>query len=123
MSDQSWEVLSALVDGERIDSATLRAALSQPGAIDALIDFVALRGEVDQLEEREPISPVVLSQRSRWSPQLWAAAALAVAFLGGYFLGDRHAEVPAATGDTPPTATRTLHFDENTEWIRARGQS
>ena len=43
MDSDVKEVLSAFVDGERVEPAELASALGEPGAREALIDFVRLR--------------------------------------------------------------------------------
>ena len=97
------EVISAFLDDERFNPDELAAALSEPQGRDLLLDLVALR-HVVQPESKAAI----LSKRG--SVRLWlrpsvAAAALVVAVVGGYVMGQSANREPSSQA---PTATRVV---------------
>src|SRR5262245_26520905 len=92
MSDE-LEVISAFVDGERVDHDAFRRALADAAGRDYLIDLLALRESVAEMTPQMPIAvasrPSTLMRVLRFSG---AAAALVLAIGGGYFAGHRSAE-------------------------------
>jgi hypothetical protein len=101
------EVISAFLDDEPFEPQALADALADPAGRDLLIDFVLLR-HVAQPEEAAAVitpMPVVRSKRPIY---LAAAAAVVVALVGGYQLGQRR-----AAGDSlrPPAATRVVQSE------------
>ncbi|MGB2716592.1 MAG: hypothetical protein WBC51_20580 [Vicinamibacterales bacterium] len=101
------EVISAFLDNEPFEPQALADALADPAGRDVLIDFVLLR-HVTQLEESaSAVAPAPARQPKE--PLHWvAAAAVVVALLGGYQLGQRQ-----STDDSPrpPAATRVVQSE------------
>jgi negative regulator of sigma E activity len=120
MESEVSEVLSAFLDGEAFEPSELAAALAEPGARDALVDFVLLRRALD--DGGEPSAAFVDSMRARlrWGPrrrglQLMAAAAVIVlAVLGALNLGG--IARPVQEGEAPPEPVRELHFEPGVDW-------
>lgn len=104
MSD-THDVISAFLDDEPFDAAELVEALSDPSGRDVLIDLVALR-HIVQPDERLMTQP--RAHGFAWRPWL-AAAAVFVALIGGYLIGERR--VGAGTSD-PPAPTRVVQAAE-----------
>ena len=103
MNDR-YEVISAFLDDEPFDSSQLAEALSEPAGRDLLIDLIALR----HLAQTDDKDPHTLSQQRPWRASLRAmvaAAAVLVALVGGYLVGDRRSETDLPTA---PTATRVV---------------
>jgi hypothetical protein len=96
------EVISAFLDGEAFEPATLGEALADPDGRALLIDLIALRHLVAESPEAVPI---VRQRRGRRFLFAAAAAAIVLASLIGYSLGERQA---ARSADTPPTPTRVV---------------
>lgn len=105
MSD-THDVISAFLDDEPFDAAELVKALSDPSGRDVLIDLVALR-HIVQPDERLMTQP--RERRSAWRPWL-AAAAVVVALVGGYVIGERRAATETSTD--APAATRVVQADD-----------
>lgn len=102
--DDTYEVISAFLDDEPFDSSHLVEALSEPAGRDLLIDLIALR-HLAQPDDKEPHTS---SDKKPWRSSLRAmvaAAAVLVALVGGYLVGERRSETgpPGA-----PTATRIV---------------
>ncbi|HEX5214068.1 MAG TPA: hypothetical protein VFV98_01325 [Vicinamibacterales bacterium] len=94
------EVIDAFVDGERVDPAALKDALSEAAGRDYFVDLWALRDAMQQdpdvgVDPRVPASPSVSTSR-RWL----VAAALVACVAGGYAAGTRSA-LPARVAPTP----------------------
>jgi hypothetical protein len=100
MSD-THEVISSFLDDEPFDAKELADALSDPAGRAMLIDLVALR-HIVQPDDR--VAAVRREQRSRWRPLL-AAAAVVIALVGGYFIGENRAVIE--TSD-PPAPSRVV---------------
>jgi hypothetical protein len=102
MSD-SQEVISAFLDDEPFDANALAQALSEPSGRELLIDLLALRHLV-RTEGKDVVAP---SDRKPWRRSLRAlvAAAVLVALVGGYLIGQRRSE--SAMSAAPP-ATRVV---------------
>ena len=103
MSD-THEVISAFLDDEPFSASALAEALGEPAGRDLLIDLIALR-HLTQADGR--IAPA-RTDRKPWrsSPRaLVAAAAVVVALVGGYLVGERRRD--AAMSVAPP-ATRVV---------------
>jgi hypothetical protein len=97
------EVISAFLDNEPFEPQALGEALAEPAGRDLLIDFVLLR-HVAQSDEA-PRAVLVAPRASRGRLYL-AAAAVIVALLGGYQLGQRQTVSPDET--RPPAPTRVV---------------
>jgi hypothetical protein len=102
--NDTHEVISAFLDDEPFDSSQLGEALSDPEGRALLIDLVALR-HVVQLDDG--VVPARAERRSAWRPL--AAAAVLVALVGGYFIGERRS---ALTTPDPPAASRVVQANE-----------
>ena len=123
------EVLSAFVDGERVEPAELASALGEPGAREALIDFVRLREALaDEGGPSESFAQEMRKQldgrRSRRLPRLaWLAAVAAVfvlATLGALDLGRRLGS--EGQTDQPPAVTRVIRYEPGVDWMPVQGR-
>jgi hypothetical protein len=106
--NSNHEVISAFLDDEPFEPQALADALADPAGRDLLIDFVLLR-YVAQPEESAGVVTPTPAVRSKRPLYLAAAAAVVVALLGGYQLGQRQ----SATDDSlrPPAATRVVQSE------------
>jgi len=122
VSQDSLEVISALLDGEPVAPDVLAVALLAPGAREALVDFAGLRASLAADDARP--SPVfyramdrILGRRARpvWQVLRRTAAVvvLALAALGAISLGTRFRGNAA---DEPPRATRVIQFTPGVDW-------
>ncbi len=100
-------VISAFLDDEPFEPHALAEALADPAGREVLIDFVLLR-HVAQSDESAGIVAPAPARQSKRSLYLAAAAAVVVALLGGYQLGQLQ-----ATDDSPrpPAATRVVQSE------------
>ena len=91
------EVISAFLDDEPFDAPALAAALSDPSGRDLMIDLVVLR-HIVQTDER-----AMTQERERGSARRpWlAAAAIVVALVGGYYVGERRGTTDAPDAPVP----------------------
>ena len=96
-----FEIIDAFVDGETVDPAALKAALSEPEGRDHLVDAWLLRDLVqEELATDAAIPPPRTQPRRAW---LFAAMIAGVCLIGGYAIGTRF---PSMLGTTPaPVAT------------------
>jgi hypothetical protein len=95
------EVISAFLDDEPFEPSELARALSEPDGRAALIDLLALRHVMQPGKDAAFVDH--RSQGSRWRAAL-AVAAVLVAMVGGYLVGERQTE----RGDAAPAATRII---------------
>lgn len=96
------DVISAFLDDEPFDSSQLAQALSEPDGRALLLDLLALRHVVQPGKEATAFE----RPSGRLGPRTFiAAAAVVVALVGGYLLGERRAGVTDATA---PAATRVV---------------
>jgi hypothetical protein len=115
------ETMSALWDGEPVDPDALAAALGDPAARAALVDFARMRAEVRT--DASPLPPSLATMRrgheiTRVRLPLGAVAALLLIVLfTGWMLPRPWAAVAA---DVPPAPVRTLTFEPGVEWQPAR---
>jgi hypothetical protein len=143
--EQSYEILDAFVDGEAVDPAALKQALSDGAGRDYLVDAWLLRGLVqDELAaESAPSRPRSASPLRSW---LIAASLAGVCLVGGYFAGARFATVlgprsgPAAPAESiamppaqpsgasaapatsaVPAATRVIRLELDPNWTETVG--
>jgi hypothetical protein len=100
--NHTHEVISAFLDGEAFEPAALGSALADPDGRALLIDLVALRHLVAETPEA---FPVVRQRRGGRLLFVAAAAAIVLASLVGYSLGERQGALAA---DAPPTPTRVV---------------
>jgi hypothetical protein len=103
MNDQH-EVISAFLDDEPFDAEQLGRALSEPEGRTMLLDLLALR------QVMQPVSPHIEPLRKP-SPlrAVMAAAAIVVALVGGFWLGERRGQSETAQA---PAATRVIEAGE-----------
>jgi hypothetical protein len=104
------EVIDAFVDGERVDPAVLKEALSEAAGRDYFVDLWALRDAMQQDRDvsADPRAPAFTSRPAsrRWL----VAAALVACVAGGYAAGTRSvllapvAPAPITNSPTPPIA-------------------
>jgi hypothetical protein len=102
--NKRYEVISAFLDDEPFDSSQLAEALSEPAGRALLIDLIALR----HLAQTDGKDAQTVSYPKPWRSSLRtmvAAAAVLVALVGGYLVGDRRSETDLPTA---PTATRVV---------------
>ena len=142
MSEHRYEIIDALVDGERLDPEALERALAEAGGRDYLIDVLALR---DALAQTTPaVQPAITARivRPTWQRAIaWPAAAavlvgsLAAGFAAGYrFAGAAsqsgaamQAQSPAieptaqAPGPSAPAPTRVIRLESGVDWQEGTG--
>ena len=97
------EVISAFLDNETFDPQALSDALADPEGRALLIDLLTLR-RLAQPDEMDSAQPSRRARAPRMRRLAAIAAALTLAVVGGYQLGER-AGVPATD---PPAATRVV---------------
>ena len=98
------EVISAFLDDEPFEPQALAEALADPEGRELLIDFVLLRYVAESEESANAVTPTP-ALRSKRPVYLLAAAAVVVALLGGYQLGQRQSTDDALRA---PAATRVV---------------
>lgn len=101
MTDK-YEVISAFLDGEAFEATSLGEALADPDGRALLIDLIALRHLVAESPEAVPVVRQHGRKRLLFAV---AAAAIVLASLLGYSLGERQG---ARSVDAPPTPTRVV---------------
>jgi len=104
--DARFEVIDAFVDGERVDAAALKHALSEPAGRDYLVDVWLLReGVQEEMSADTSAPPAMLRARA---PRTWLfAAALIACVIGGYFIGYRVSGPVGPQALVPPPITTT----------------
>jgi hypothetical protein len=125
MTQDPFQILSTLIDGEPVAPDVLAAALLAPGAREALVDFVRLRAEI-RADESRPSPRLhaaidhMLGRPRRPRRVMWrvlqgaaAAVVLALAALGASNLPSRF---QAAAAEEPPRAGRVLRFTPGVDW-------
>jgi negative regulator of sigma E activity len=129
METDSREILSAFVDGERVDAVALASALAEPGAHEILVDFARLRAAL--ADEPEPPAALVETMRRRLRPRPRAfalarslrltatAAVLLLALLGAIDL--RRMMRPEGS-EEPPPPTRVIRFEPGIDWGPGKGR-
>ena len=104
--DSRFDIVDALVDGERVDAGELKRALADEAARDYLVDAWLLR-EVVQDDLAVEAVPSWRARRS--DARLWlVAAAIAILCLGsgyivGYRMAGRLASAPSEMAGRPAT--------------------
>jgi hypothetical protein len=102
--NDTHEVISAFLDDEPFDSSQLAEALSEQAGRDLLIDLIALR----HLAQSDDTAPHSLRDQTRWGSSMRAmvaAAAVLVALVGGYLVGEYRSETGLSGA---PAATRVV---------------
>ncbi len=122
MSQDSLEVISALLDGEPVAPDVLAAALLAPGAREALVDFAGLRAGLagDDSHPSREFHQAMNRVLRRRRPPVWqvlrraaAVVVLALAAVGAISLGTRFRGNAA---EEPPRATRVIQFTPGVDW-------
>jgi hypothetical protein len=125
MTDNHTEILSAFCDGEIVDPDLLSAALADPRAREALIDFARLRAAVAPLEPL-PASLATLRRapaRSRVAGWTVTAAAAAMVLLIVAVASLLPRTLFTRTADqSPPSPTRVLRFEPGVDWHAEGGR-
>jgi len=103
--NDTHEVISAFLDDEPFDAGELARTLSDPSGRALLIDLIALRHVV---QPEAMVAPSRPEGRSPWRPLL-AAAAMVVALVGGYFIGDARNAIDRAE---PPAPSRVVQAND-----------
>jgi hypothetical protein len=106
--NDTHEVISAFLDDEPFDAAALAQALSAPAGRDLLIELVALRHLAQP--DATPVRAVAPHRTRPALRALVAVAAMLVALVAGYAVGDRRA---AQDHPNLPSPTRVV---EATAW-------
>lgn len=101
-----YEVIAAFADGERVDPAALKQALSEPAGRDYLVDLLALREAVQVTGPEYATVARVRRPRLRW---LAAAALLVVIGGGALFFTTRDS-------DRPPTPNHVVKLERGLDW-------
>ena len=101
------EVISSFLDDEPFEPQALAEALADPAGRELLIDFVLLRYVAESEESPHAVAPAPV-RPSRRPMYLVAAAAVFVALLGGYQLGQRQSADDALRA---PAATRVVNSE------------
>ena len=125
------ELLSAFLDGEPVDPKELANALAEPGARDAMRDFVLLRAEMQSDASRPSHGFYKTMSRAlgahpeprRWwrlsvpipAPAL-AMAALLVLVMGLGLLSVRRGAPTPREPLRPPVPQRVIHFVPGVDW-------
>jgi hypothetical protein len=120
MTEDFTGTLSAFVDGETIDPDRLAAALEDPGARAAVVDFVRMRAVVRAGDQPLPASlgtfrrpPVGGLRLLRWPA---VAALLVLVFLAGLAAPRPWQTAPEPSSETPPAPARIEKFTPGVDW-------
>lgn len=114
MSLESEQLLSDLVDGERVDPDALATALREAGAVEVLVDYARIHERVVDGSE-EPSATFYQNVRTeigraKRARPMWrglaAAAALVLCALGGAWIG--RATLPPTTVSVPQVVHQTV---------------
>jgi hypothetical protein len=128
-------VIEAFLDGERVDTHALKAALADPAARDHLVDVLLLRGAVRELDPLAVPADTAANARRRVRERpsrakwLAAAAMMLVSLTVGYAAGQR-VVAPAAPSTveailqvedpaSAPAPTRSIAFTPGVNWTES----
>jgi hypothetical protein len=100
--NDTHDVISAFLDDEPFEPRALAEALGDPEGRAQLIDLIALR---HVMQPGRDAMAVVAANRNSGLRALLAAAAMVVALVGGYALGQRQNEIGRSEA---PAATRVV---------------
>jgi hypothetical protein len=117
MNELHTDTLSAFCDGELVDPERLRAALDDPHAREALVDFVLLRAGVDSVAPL-PASLNALRPRavtSRLSIAEWTAVAAALLVIGA-LTGALLSRMWTRDREAPPSPARVVRYVPGVDW-------
>jgi len=97
----TYEIIDAFVDGERVDTAALKAALAEPAGRDHLVNAWLLReGVQDMMALDAPADAMPAAVRSA-RPWSWTMAAAAVLCVAAGFAVGRFVALPLAPSPAP----------------------
>jgi hypothetical protein len=129
MDLEAKEVLSAFVDGERVEADHLASALVEPGAREALLDFVRLRNALaDDSLPSERFVRVMKGQlgerrQSALARPLRLVAAVVVLALAGLGLLDLRRRLGVESQpDQPPAVARVIRYEPGVDWAPVQGR-
>ena len=115
MSSESFEVLSAFIDGETIDPEELARALADSGSSAFLVDCARLRRQTREIEPPRPTwAAETRHHLTRQNPRWLVAAGIAAALLAGMLWLAR--PTPPTAVETLPEPDRVLHFELGVDW-------
>src|SRR6185436_535172 len=122
-STDSFEVIAAFVDGERVDPIALKSALASPEGRDYLVEMVALR----EVVARDTIAADAANARPARRWLVGAAAAIVLSLGGGMALGHRlasHVDTAAiaAAEVAAPQPTRVIEVAPDASYIKPEGK-
>jgi|RhiMethySRZTD1v2_1073278.scaffolds.fasta_scaffold22779_6 hypothetical protein len=130
MTDE-LEVISAFIDGERVDHDALKRALADPQGREYLVDLLSLRESVAEMTPQTPVAPGAgQSAAARVLRISGIAATLLLAIAGGYVAGHRSAGPPAGVAEhvsaapastLAPAPTRIIKLEPGVNWIDHNG--
>lgn len=129
LEEQSYLVVAALADGERVDPAALRIALADPAVREYLVDLMALRHAVGTMGA---VPSTGSTDRRFLKGWLTAAAAVIISLTAGYFAGQRTAaltlsastiETAVDLGSIPvaPKPTHVVPLRSGVNWTETSG--
>jgi hypothetical protein len=101
----SYEVIAAFADGERVNADALKQALGESAGRDYLIDLLALRDVVTASEPGRLAARPARATRWRWL----AAAAVLFVIVGGLFTTLKYS-------DRPPSPDRIVKLERGLDW-------
>jgi hypothetical protein len=120
MTEDFTGTLSAFIDAETIDPDRFAAALEDPGARAALVDFVRMRAAMRTGDQPLPASlgtfrrpPVGGLRVLRWPA---VAALLVLVFLAGLAAPRPWQTAREPSSETPPAPARIEKFTPGVDW-------
>jgi hypothetical protein len=105
--DPVSSVIAAFVDGEAVESSVLKQALATPAGRDYLVDLLSMRG---LMRSTFPSEATVLRPPSWFSQASTIVAAILLAALSGYLVGQRSG--PLARRAQVDTSPVMIEFDQ-----------
>ena len=111
MTENAFEMIDALVDGERVDAEVLRRALADASGRDYLIDILALRDAMAQTSPQSQPDAAPKRPRTAWHRAIaWpaAAAVLVASLAAGFAAGYQFAGTPVERAGSNDVNTRAV---------------
>ncbi len=111
MTENAFEMIDALVDGERVDAEVLRRALADASGRDYLIDILALRDAMAQTSPKSQPDAAPKRPRTAWHRAIaWpaAAAVLVASLAAGFAAGYQFAGTPVERAGSTDVNTRAV---------------
>ncbi len=116
-----FETLAAFVDGERVDTAALKHALSTEHGRDYLVDLLATREVIAGPPPQLSVTPAAHDRRPTRGWWLVSAAAVALAVAGGFALGSQQSTSSTmAAVQQAPAPTKVLTLETGVNWNENR---